>query len=222
MSCQNENRHRESFKDRERSYIQDSLAGTVPSNFEEIVTTYEDPDRKDWQNPSLVIEKLGELKNKTVADIGAGTGYFSFRLAQEGARVIAIDIDPQFLTYIEERQEEVLSSSDTPLVTTRLSRTDDPLLSPGEADVVLLVNTYTYIEDRISYLQKVKKGMSEEGKLAIVDYKDETNPVSPDTQSLLAPEIVQAELEQAGFTDVVIDESSLQYQYIIIAKKRSI
>ena len=180
---------------------------------------YDDPERSEWQNPDLVINKLGNLDEKTVADIGAGTGYFSFRLAQAGAYVIAIDIESEFLKSIDRRlQESIQNPTDYP-VETRLSETNDPLLQDEEADVALLVNTYTYLNNRIDYLKKVRSGLASDGLIAIVDYTSASNPVINDGVNILDPEIVRAELEQAGFSDVVIDRNSLQYQYIITAKK---
>ena len=181
--------------------------------------TYEDPDRTKWQNPSLVIDKLGNLADKTVADIGAGTGSFSFRLAREGAKVIAIDIEPEYLEYIDKRQEESIVTPGNYPVETRLSEENDPLLATAEADVVMLVNTYTYLNDRIDYLEKVKRGMSDDGTIAIVDYKDANNPVINDAVIIIDPTTVADELKQAGFSNVVIDRNSLQYQYILTAKK---
>src|SRR5262250_2336948 len=58
--------------------------------FEDLVARFEDPARKEWQKPDEVIAGLGPLSGKTVADIGAGTGYFSFPTAARGAKVIAI------------------------------------------------------------------------------------------------------------------------------------
>ena len=68
------------------------------------VARFEDPARETWQRPDAVIAALGPLEGKTVADLGAGTGYFSVRLAQAGARVLAVDVDPRFLDYIARRK----------------------------------------------------------------------------------------------------------------------
>jgi predicted RNA methylase len=57
-----------------------------------------------WQKPDLVIQQLGDVNGKTVADLGAGTGYFSRRIAYKGARVIAIDIDPQAIQWMQEQK----------------------------------------------------------------------------------------------------------------------
>ncbi|MTI22163.1 class I SAM-dependent methyltransferase, partial [Fulvivirga sp. RKSG066] len=107
-------------------------------SFQKLVEQYEAPDRAKWQNPELVIDKLGIVEGKVIADIGAGSGYFTFRLAQKGASVVAIDIDDRFLEHIENRKAE-LNNINPELVTTRLSTEEDPLLESEELDVALLV-----------------------------------------------------------------------------------
>ena len=176
-------------------------------------------DRQSWLNPDLVLEKLGNLKDKTVADIGAGTGYFTFRLADRGANVIAIDIDEDYLAYIRDRREQFSSVGDLN-IETRLSPPDSPSLEPNEAGIVLLVNTYTYLPDRITYLKDLYTGMTKDGLICIVDYKSENIPVISKDTPLLDPSIVMTELQEAGFSGIELDSTSLEFQYIITAKKR--
>ncbi len=216
FSCQNSNES--DSNDRLEKFDQDSSLTEIPSVPPDTVPTQDDPDRQEWQNPSLVINKLGDLTDKTIADIGAGTGYFSFRLANEGADVIAIDIEEEYLEFINQRQEELIASGERP-VETRLSEENDPLLISEEVDGVLIVNTYTYLSNRVDYLSKVRRGMKAGGIMVIVDYKSASNPVMNSYAEILSPGEVSKELEQAGFTNVEIDENSLQYQYIITANK---
>lgn len=185
-------------------------------NFDLLVKNYEDPDRKSWQNPQLVIEKLGDISGKTIADIGAGTGYFTFRLAPFAQKVIAIDIDSRFLSYIEDKRdqspEEIYEK-----IEIRLSKPEDPLLKHSETDIVLIVNTFHFINNRIDYLKKVKQGLRDGGKLVIVDFKGGNMPVGPSEDTKIPPSMVVDEVMKSGFGDVNIDLTSLQYQYIIIA-----
>lgn len=185
-------------------------------NFDLLVKNYEDPDRKSWQNPQLVIEKLGDISGKTIADIGAGTGYFTFRLAPFAQKVIAIDIDSRFLSYIEDKRdqspEEIYEK-----IEIRLSKPEDPLLKHSETDIVLIVNTFHFINNRIDYLKKVKQGIRDGGKLVIVDFKGGNMPVGPSEDTKISPSMVVDEVMKSGFGDVNIDLTSLQYQYIIIA-----
>ncbi|RMF57468.1 MAG: class I SAM-dependent methyltransferase, partial [Calditrichaeota bacterium] len=90
-------------------------------DFDTLVKHFEDPGREEWQKPDWVIEQLGDLQDKVVADIGAGTGYFSFRIAKKAQKVIAIDIDERFLNYIEEKNKTLQLP-----VETRLVEPDDP------------------------------------------------------------------------------------------------
>ena len=150
-------------------------------------------DRENWQKPQMVISRLGDLSDKTVADIGAGTGYFSMRLARKAQKVIAIDIEEEFLAYINRRISSTRDGSKLN-VETRLTVGDDPKLEPGEADLVLIVNTYPYIGNRVQYLRKVKAGMAEGGQLVVIDFKKHPLPVGPDVSSKLPHETVQMEI----------------------------
>ncbi len=183
--------------------------------FEHLLDEYEDPQRGTWQNPDLVLRKLGSLQGKVVADIGAGSGYFTFPIARQAARVIAIDIEEEFLDYIEERKLE-LPQRLADAIETRLTNADDPNLKPNEADVVLMVNVYYYLNDRVSYMRKVRDGLSADGILALVDFKTGEMPVGPGGDKVPAEEAL-GDLQKAGFSVMEIDTTSLEYQYIIIA-----
>ena len=205
--------------DRMPEAIPESDDNSYPESegFQQLVKKYEDPDRRNWQNPELIMDKLGPLEGKTVADIGAGTGYFAFQIARQASKVIAIDIDERFIEYIEERKAGYANGIADNIVT-RLTSKDNPSLSRQEADIVLLVNTYPFINKRPAYFKEVKDGIKEDGFLMIVDYKKGNMPVGPPDEIKLAPEKVFAELRKAGFKEFNIDENSLQYQYIIMAK----
>jgi 2-polyprenyl-3-methyl-5-hydroxy-6-metoxy-1,4-benzoquinol methylase len=185
------------------------------SDFNELVKHFEDPARAQWQKPDEVIASLGPLDGKTVADIGAGSGYFTFPLAKKAAKVIAIDIDQRFLDYIEQKKRTQKVGAN---VETRITAPDSPGLKPGEADVVLIVDTYHHIENRIDYFKKLKKDLAKGGVLVIVDYKKENTPPGPPVELRIAQEQVETELKSAGFTAVSADRSLLPYQYIIKAQ----
>ena len=196
-------------------------AQTTPSsggsgNFESLVADDENKDRGIWQKPNMVISLLGDLDNKTVADIGAGTGYFTFRLVPKAKRVIGIDIDPRFISFLDSmkvRLPEIYQKR----FETRLSLPNDPLLRPGEADAVVIVNTYGYLDNRIQYLRTLRKGMSSGARLLIIDFKKNNLPVGPPDHFKVALDEVERELVSAGFRIDKIDKDALDYQYIIIA-----
>jgi SAM-dependent methyltransferase len=187
-------------------------------DFDDLVKKYEDPERVNWQNPDMVLEKMGNLEGKVVADVGVGTGYFAFRLARRGAIVVGIDIEEKFLEYIEERKSD-LPGSLSENISTRLTVPDDPNLSPEEADWVLIVNTYYVLDNHLSYLQKIRQGLKPGGRLVVVDFKSGNIPVGPAEEERISPDNAAAEMKKAGFRIVEKDLTSLQYQYIIVAEK---
>jgi 2-polyprenyl-3-methyl-5-hydroxy-6-metoxy-1,4-benzoquinol methylase len=185
------------------------------AEFNELAKHFEDPGRRVWQKPDEVIAGLGRLTGKTVADIGAGTGYFAFPIAKKGAHVIAIEIDQRFLDYIAHRKQ---SQKTKGTIETRLTQPDTPGLKPDEADIVLIVDTFHHIEQRPSYLKKVKKGLRRGGSLVIVDFKKEATPVGPPPELRVAAKEVEVELRAAGFAIDSVDNATLPYQYIIRAR----
>lgn len=187
------------------------------SDFESLVARFENPERDRWQKPDLVVAMLGDLTGKTVMDLGSGTGYFTFRMFEAGARVIAADVDERFLSLIKEKQAS-LPRMAVGGVETRLVPYDSPSILPGELDIFFTVNTYHHIEDRVAYLKQVHQGLKSGGKAVIVDFFKADLPVGPPMDIKLSEEQVKAELLQAGFTDVRIDTQSLFYQYIITAR----
>jgi 2-polyprenyl-3-methyl-5-hydroxy-6-metoxy-1,4-benzoquinol methylase len=185
------------------------------ADFHELAARFEDPARAEWQKPAEVIASLGSLDDKTVADIGAGTGYFSFPIARKAAKVIAIEIDKRFLDYIDHKKKTHKIGAN---IETRLTAPDSPGLKPGEADIVLIVDTYHHIENRIEYFKKLKKDLAKGGALVIIDFKKEQTPAGPPVELRLAQEQVESELRSAGFTFVSLDKDLLPYQYVVRAK----
>lgn len=201
--------------------LNDVQAPIIPdrkeSSIEALVEEYEDPGRVDWQNPDLVINKLGNLNDKVIADIGAGSGYFTFRLINQAQKVLAIDIEEQFLEFIEERKSG-LNEEIALKVETRLVPPDDPSLQKEEVDIALLVNTYLNIAERTDYLTKLRQGLKKGGKVVIVDFKTGDIPTGPPDELKVSTTKAESELTQAGFEQINIDTVSLTYQYIIIAQ----
>ena len=176
--------------------------------------------RQVWQKPNLVIELLGDLQDKTIADIGAGVGYFSFRLAEKAKRVIAIEIDESLLQTIDELKKSKMPEEFQDRLETRLTTPESPGLKKGEADVVLLVNTYIYIENRVAYLKQLLDVLEPNDRLVIVDFKKKRIGLDKPLASERLPLYqVENELIEAGFTIQRSDDCSLDYQYIILAMK---
>ena len=177
-------------------------------------------DRTIWQKPSFVIELLGDLTDKTVVDLGAGSGYFTFRLMHRAAKVIAVDIDKDMLDLIDEERSlygEELSNK----VETRLVNPNDPGLADGEADVVFISNTYAYLNNRIDYLKRLRPKMKRGAKLLILDLRSEGAEFDSENIVRISANHVVAELQAAGFEIELTDKTSLEYQYIILAQLKA-
>ncbi len=174
-----------------------------------------DPNRGAWQNPGLVIEKLGDLSGKIVADIGSGTGYFTFPISRKAKKVIAIDIEQRYLDYIEDRKLE-LPIEQAEVIETRLTVEDEPNLHTDEVDAVLMVNVFYYLNNRAEYMKIVNNALRDGGILVLVDFKPGDLPVGPSEDKVPTEEVVK-DLETAGFKNISVDTASLQYQYIITA-----
>lgn len=127
--------------------------------------------RDRWQQPERVVESLRIRPGDHVVDLGAGGGYFTFRLADAvgpTGRVYAVEIDEERAQTLErERREGGFSN-----VEVILARPDDPLLPDGEIDLVFLCNAYHHIEDRAGYFDRLRVDLKRDGRVAIVDGND--------------------------------------------------
>jgi len=178
-------------------------------------------DRDIWQKPSIVLDLLGDLSDKTVADIGAGTGYFTFRIALKAQKVIAIDIDTLSLELINTFKRN-LPKELQGKIETRLAKTDDPLLEKEEADIIVIINTISEIGERKKYLKTLLPGLKKGGKLVIVDYKLKKLPIqeAPPQEQRVPLNVLENDLAQIGYDPVISDDTSLDYQYIVFAHKK--
>jgi ubiquinone/menaquinone biosynthesis C-methylase UbiE len=186
-------------------------------SFEELVANFESQDRIDYQQPDKVLEYLGNLKGKKIMDIGAGTGFFSFRLVEKGAIVIAADVSEDFQNYIAKKKDSLKIGEDK--LSLRKLGYDSPSLSDEEVDMVIIVNTYHHIENRKDYFALVKKGLKKGGRLVVIDFKKHELPVGPPVEMKLTADEVSEELKSSGFSSTEINKDLLEYQYIVIAKK---
>ncbi|WP_299246301.1 methyltransferase domain-containing protein [uncultured Aquimarina sp.] len=182
----------------------------------ELIKNFDDESRDEWQKPDAVIAHLGDLKDKQIMDIGAGSGYFSFKFADAGAFVIAADVNDEFQEHIKNKRASLKIPEQR--LETRKIPFDSPGLSNNEVDIAIIVNTYHHIENRISYFNTLKKGLKKDGKLVVVDYKKDKNISGPPFNTRMSAKRVIEELKKAGYTMIELEESLLPKQYIITAK----
>jgi len=180
---------------------------------------YLNTNRLIWQKPEMIINLLGSLENKTIADIGAGKGFFALRLAPKAGKVIAVDIDPRFTQYLDSLKRQVLPADMQDQLETRLAEPDDPHLRPGEVDIAMIVNTYMYMKNRVPYLRNLKEGLKEGGTLLIIDFKKKRTPLGPPSTYRIPLYQVEEELIEAGYENIQTNDTALDYQYIIFAEK---
>ncbi|MBI2895056.1 MAG: class I SAM-dependent methyltransferase [Deltaproteobacteria bacterium] len=176
---------------------------------------WDDPARDAWQKPQEVIALMGIEPGMTVADLGAGTGYFLGHLSRavgEHGKVLALDIEPAMIEYIRERaRREHLANVEARLVTT-----DDPSLATGEAHRILVVNTWHHIPYRTVYSRKLARGLARGGAVFVVDFTHEAR-IGPPPHARVAPPDVESELSAGGLEARTIEEP-LPEQYVVVGR----
>jgi len=190
---------------------------TIHHAFDDVakwVGVFDDPGRDEWQQPAAVLEALAVVPGMIVADLGAGTGYFSVRLAKavgDKGKVLAIDVEPKLVDYMKDRAAK---ASLTQIVAV-LALTDDPKLPERGVDLVLIVDTWHHIDDRLQYLPKLAAGLKPGGRVAVVDFKKGDFPVGPPDAHKLTAEAVAGEFGEAGWKQVK-HWDELPYQYVLV------
>ena len=183
------------------------------SSMDELIERFESPERDAYQMPEQVLDAIGDLKGKTVMDIGAGSGYFSVKLARRAGQVIAADVSKDFQEFLKKRIEKENITN----ISLRLLPFDSPELKE-EVDMVFMSNTYHHIDHRPKYFSMVKKGIKIGGSLVIIDYVKSDIPVGPPTEHKVSMDQIIAELKKGGFTNFDINVNLLPYQFIITAR----
>ncbi len=176
--------------------------------------------RDTWQRPSVILSKLGNVEGKKIADIGAGFGYFTFLLSGRNAEVLVVEIDQEMIDFISSVVDEQSNPIYKENISYRLVKPDDPMLNKDEVDHVMLVNMMGYLDDKLSYLKILRKGLKPNAQINIVDFKMKRLPQNLETPraNRVYADITEELLYEAGYTDIVVDDTSLEYQYIITAK----
>ena len=182
---------------------------------EQYARSFDDPARDVWQMPDRVIEALGVQPGQTVADVGAGTGYFTVRLAQStGAKTIyAVDIEQSMVDYTRHRAE----AAELDNVVTVLAGSDRTNL-PEPVDLVLIVDTYHHIPDRVAYFTRLRENLQPSGRLAIIDFRKDS-PSGPPVEFRFTPDQITGELERAGFT-LAMQHGFLPRQMFLVYEAR--
>lgn len=175
---------------------------------------FDDPGRDAWQKPNEVIAAMTIRPGMMVADLGAGTGYFTAYLSRavgpEGT-VLAIDPEPDMVKYLGQRAHKDGLGNVLPV----LGLFEDPFLPHGRVDRVLVVDTYHHIDNRLDYFGHMRGDMAPRGRLVVVDFHKRPLPVGPPPEHKLERDTVVYELEHAGW-HLAGELKSLPYQYVLI------
>ena len=177
----------------------------------------ERPEREIEEQPDKALNALGLKPGMTVADIGAGTGYMSLRMARRvgpGGKVYANDLQPEMLRMLRENAAQAHLTN----VETVLGTETDPKLPKGQIDLVLLVDVYHEFSQPQEMVRKIRESLKPDGRLVLLEYRKEDPkiPIRPEHKMSVAE--VKAELEPEGFILQPLIET-LPRQHILILTK---
>lgn len=182
----------------------------------------ERPERDAYQQPDRVVETLALRPGERVADIGAGSGYFTRRIARAvgpAGMVWALDIRREILDYLEARgAREGLTN-----VRSAVVAPDDPQLPSGQIDTILMVDTLHYVKDRAAYAKKLRAGLADGGRVVIIDFRPkpiEQRPWGPPPSQEMSREEVDAAMAEAGLVPARVHDF-LTEQFFVEYRVRS-
>jgi ubiquinone/menaquinone biosynthesis C-methylase UbiE len=173
----------------------------------------ERPDRALWQKPEQIMDALHVADGSTVADIGAGAGWFTIHLAQRvgpNGVVYAQDVQRLMLDAIKRRvTREGLQN-----VQTRQAYGSNPNLPVGALDAVLVVDAYQEVENRVAYLRNLARALKPTGRIGIVNWKPGRGGPGPEPNERVERAVVEADAAAAGLR--VLSSENLPYQYLLV------
>ena len=183
------------------------------SGAEHWAKVFDDPERDKWQKPHEVITALKLAPDQSVADIGAGTGYFAVRFAHmlPQGRVYGVDLEPDMVKYLGERaKKENLANL------TAVAGAPDDARIPAPVDLVILVDVYHHIDKRADYFRKLRASLKPGGRVAVIDFRLDA-PTGPPKNARIAPDRVKTEMKNAGYV-LDTEHPFLPSQYFLVFK----
>lgn len=187
-----------------------------PTDLKQYLEQLDRPERDQYQKPGQVVETLGLKAGMTVADLGAGSGYFTRRFVKAvtgTGKVYAIDVEQEMLAYTKTSIERLHIPSTVEFI---LASPDNPKLPSASVDLIFLCNVYHHLEDRVPYFSTVQPALKAGGRITIVDfYHDErSGDVGFPRRHLVARETVVEEMRGAGYR-LLREHTFLPRQYFL-------
>ena len=185
-----------------------------PQDTESYIRVLEDPAREAWQQPDQIVYSLDLRPDAEIAEIGAGSGYFTLRLAKAigpSGRVYAVDVDQKMLDYIDRRAEREKVEN----IQTILAEPDNPRLGSESVDAIFICDTLHHIQHRQRYYPLLVRALRSGGRLVIVDFHKRKMPVGPPVEMKIGRKTCVKEIQSAGF-HLVQEFRFLKYQYFLI------
>jgi arsenite methyltransferase len=174
----------------------------------------EDPKRDSYQKPHEVLSALKLRPGEVIADIGAGSGYFTFRLAHHvGAKgkVYAVDVSPDMIRHVNRRARDLKAAN----VVSLLADPGDPLLPERSVDRFFVCDVWHHVENPTKYLAAMKKALKPGGEIVMIDFHKKELPFGPPLQMKIAREDLIGQMEANGFR-LAKEHTFLPYQYFLV------
>jgi arsenite methyltransferase len=178
------------------------------------IALLEDPERDAYQKPMEVIKALDLKEGEVIADIGSGSGYFSFRFSHhvgEKGKVYSVDINSDMILHINRR----IRDQNVKNVVTILAAADDPLLPDASIDRFFICDTWHHVEKQAEYLARLRRMLKPGGQIIMIDFQKRELPVGPPTGMKIAREDLVRQMESAGFS-LSREYTFLPYQYFLV------
>jgi ubiquinone/menaquinone biosynthesis C-methylase UbiE len=178
------------------------------------IHTLEDPQRDAYQKPHEVLTALRLKEGEVIADIGAGSGYFTFRFSHfvgDKGKIYAVDVSPDMILHINRRIRELKANN----VVSVLADPDDPLLADRSVNRFFFCDSWHHIENQTKYLTLMKRMLKPGGEVVMIDFHKKELPVGPPPEMRIAREDVIKQMEKNGFR-LAREHKFLPYQYFLI------
>jgi ubiquinone/menaquinone biosynthesis C-methylase UbiE len=176
----------------------------------------EKKDRELWQKPDTVINELSLKGTEKIADVGAGSGYFTFRLSKElpKGKVYAIDIEPEMIRHIHHKAV----SNNIRNIEAIFSTPDNPNI-PEDVDLVFICDVLLHVKNKEDWLKSVFSQMKDDSKLVLIEFKEGKLPEGPPEDMKIPLEKMISITTNAGFVNLKQKDELLPYQYYLEFKK---